>query len=279
MTPRAPQAPRSASVRWRMLAVVALTALSVSGCLKRGAPEITGAIPGPQQATPEIWRKQADIWGPRFDANPGDPSAAMHYARALRALDQKPQAVAVLQQAAIRNPKNLELLASYGKALSEVGRYKEAAEVLGRAHTPERPDWRVLSAQGAVADQTGDHALAQDYYMSALKLAPDEPTVLSNLGLSYALAKRLDDAERTLLDAASKPKADARVRQNLALVLSLRGKFTEAETVLRQDMPAEEAEAVIVDLRAMDAKSKTVAAKKPEKKSSPVGEKDPSAGE
>ena len=96
MTPRAPQAPRSASVRWRMLAVVALTALSVSGCLKRGATEITGAIPGPQQATPEIWRKQADVWGPRFDANPGDPTAAMHYARALRALDQKPQAVAVL---------------------------------------------------------------------------------------------------------------------------------------------------------------------------------------
>jgi hypothetical protein len=148
MTPRAPQAPRSASVRWRMLAVVALTALSVSGCLKRGAPEITGAIPGPQQATPEIWRKQADIWAPRFDANPGDPSAAMHYARALRALDQKPQAVAVLQQAAIRNPKNLELLASYGKALSEVGRYKEAAEVLatGRRGTsggvPFRPSGR-----------------------------------------------------------------------------------------------------------------------------------------
>ena len=114
--------------------------------------------------------------------------------------------------------------------------------------------------------------------MSALKLAPDEPTVLSNLGLSYALVKRLDDAERTLLDAAAKPKADARVRQNLALVLSLRGKFAEAEAALRQDMPAEEAAAVIADLRAMDAKSKVLAAKKPEKKP-PVVEKSPSAGE
>ena len=277
MMPRAPQAPRPVSARWRMLAVVALTAPSVSGCFKRGAPEVTGAIPSPSQATPEIWRKQADIWGPRFEAEPGNSKAAMHYARALRALDQKPQAVAVLQQAAIRNPKDLELLASYGKALSEVGRYKEAAEVLGRAHTPERPDWRVLSAQGAVADQTGDHALAQDYYMSALKLAPNEPTVLSNLGLSYALAKRLDDAERTLLDAAAQPKADPRGRQNLALVLSLRGKFTEAEAALRKDMSAEEAAAVLADLRGMAAKSKAVAVKRPEKKV-PV-EKDQSAGE
>ena len=68
----------------------------------------------------------------------------------------------MLQQAAIRTPNNPELLAAYGKSLADVGRYKEAAEVLGRAHAPERPDWRILSAQGAVADQTGDHASRSD---------------------------------------------------------------------------------------------------------------------
>ena len=83
---------------------------------------------------------------------------------------RKPQALAVLQQAALRHPSHAELLAAYGKTLSDVGRYKEAAEVLNRAHAPERPDWRVLSAQGAVADQMGDHPLAQKYYESALKL-------------------------------------------------------------------------------------------------------------
>jgi Flp pilus assembly protein TadD len=255
MTPPAPQAPRTKAVRWGTLVAVALVALSVTACQKRGHGDITGAIPGPQQGTPEIWRRQADLWAPRFDANPGDPAAAMHYARALRALDQKPQAVAVLQQATIRNPKNPELLAAYGKALSEVGRYAEAAEVLGRAHTPERPDWRVLSAQGAVADQTGNHALAQKYYESALKLAPGEPTVLSNLGLSYALMRRLDEAERTLQEAAERPGADARVRQNLALVLSLRGKFAEAEATLRKDHTEDEASDVVADLRAMAAQS------------------------
>ena len=171
MTPRAPQAPRFRRTAWWKWAAVGLMALSTAGCLRKGAADITGSIPNPQQATPEIWRRQSDIWGPRFEANPADPMAAISYAQALRALDQRPQAVAVLQQAAIRNPNNREVLAAYGKTLADVGRYKEASQVLSRAHTPERPDWRILSAQGAVADQTGDHVLAQQYYESALKLA------------------------------------------------------------------------------------------------------------
>src|SRR5215217_1089994 len=125
-----------------------------------------------------------------------------------RAAPERPahaQAVAVLQQAAIRNPKDLPLLAAYGKALADTGRYKEASEVLARAHLPEKPDWRILSAQGAVADQLGDHSLAQRYYEAALKIAPGEPTVLSNLGLSYAFSKRLADAEKTLRAAAATP--------------------------------------------------------------------------
>ena len=65
-------------------------------------------------------------------------------------------------------------------------------------------------------DQLGRPLEARRYYASALKLAPDEPSVLSNLGLSYALAKDLKHAEETLRSAASRPGADRRVRQNLA---------------------------------------------------------------
>src|SRR5215207_6879086 len=177
----------------RMLAAAALVALAAGGCLKRGPADVTGST-GPVEAG----RRDATAWAARFEANPGDGAAAIGYAAALRQSDQHAQAVAVLQQAAIRNPKDLPLMAAYGKALADTGRYKEASEVLGRAHLPEKPDWRILSAQGAVADQLGDHALAQRYYEAALKIAPGEPTVLSNLGLSYAFSKRLADAEEVL---------------------------------------------------------------------------------
>jgi len=114
------------------------------------------------------------------------------------------------------------VLGAYGKALADAGRLKEASTVLANAHTPERPNWSILSAQGSVADQLGDHKQAQNYYKAAIRMRPDEPSVMSNLGLSYALNKQLPQAEETLRDAANNPKADMRIRQNLALVLALR---------------------------------------------------------
>ena len=116
----------------------------------------------------------------------------------MRATDQRAQAVAVLQQASIRNPHDMAVLGAYGRALADAGQYDQALDVLGRAHTPDNPDWRILNAQGAVLDQMGRHAEAQRHYATALKIVPDEPSVLSNLGLSYALDKELPQAEATL---------------------------------------------------------------------------------
>ncbi|KAA2235002.1 tetratricopeptide repeat protein [Salinarimonas soli] len=239
--------------RWRALAAVGLIALGTSGCLSRRGPEATGSINPAATASPEALQRDAETWSKRFDANPTDPTTAIGYAAVLRAQGQRAQAVAVLQQAAIRQPKSMELMGAYGRALSDVGRFKEAADVLARAHLPERPDWRILSAQGAVADQLGEHARAQSFYEGALRIVPGEPAVLSNLGLSYALSKRLPDAERALREAAAHPQADARVRQNLALVLGLQGKLGEAEELLRRTLPAQEAESSVGALRAMVA--------------------------
>ena len=243
---------------WRGLVLAGFVALAASACHVRATGEVTASLASTKTAgDDQDWRALAETWGNRFEANPADPHAAMNYARALRETDQRAQAAAVLQQAAIRNPKNLDVLAAYGKALAEAGRYKEADEVLGRAHSPERPDWRILSAQGAVADQIGDHALAQRYYDSALKIAPGEPTVLSNLGLSHALSKRLPEAEQALREAHAHPNADPRVRQNLALILGLQGKFQDAEAVLRRDLPAHEVAANLAAIRQMVSQPNT----------------------
>jgi tetratricopeptide (TPR) repeat protein len=108
-------------------------------------------------------------------------------------------------------------------ALADAGHYRQALDVLERAHAPGEPDWRILSVQGAALDQLGRHDEAQRYYGTALRIAPDEPSVLSNLGLSYALSKDLVRAEGALRRAAGQPRVDARVRQNLALVMGLQG--------------------------------------------------------
>ena len=92
--------------------------------------------------------------------------------------------------------------------------------------------------QGTVLDQLGRHDEARRYYASALNIVPGEPSVLSNLGLSYVLSKDLPKAEEVLRQAYGSGRADARVRQNLGLVVGLQGRFAEAESIVRADLPA-----------------------------------------
>ncbi len=134
-----------------------------------------------------------------------------------------------MQVAAVKAPKDQEVLGEYGKALADAGQLGQAKDVLTRAYTPDNPRWDVMSVQGAIADRLGDHAAAMRFYRDALKIAPGEPGILTNMGLSYALAKQLPEAEQALRQAAASPKAMPRTRGDLALVLALEGKYSEAE--------------------------------------------------
>ncbi|MEM7730909.1 MAG: tetratricopeptide repeat protein, partial [Pseudomonadota bacterium] len=181
-------------------------------------------------------REVANAWGERFTKDKTDARAALNYAAALDQLGQQDTAVAVLEQAAMRNPQDRTLLASYGKALNKVGRSDQALQVLSKADSPEAPDWKVLSAKGVSLDQMGSHDQAQALYERALKVAPNEPRILSNYGLSLALTKDLERAE-AMLRRATQLSDDPRVWQNLALVLGLQGRNEEAERIAARRRP------------------------------------------
>ncbi len=188
-------------------AVLVLASLCLAGCHSPGGDDITGSIGQdgvPPTSGAQLQRYTEDL-GQRYEQQPYDVATATAYARALRASGRYDQAVAVTQRLATKYPKDMRVLGAYGKALVEDGRLREAEAVLPEAHTPDQPSWSILSAQGAVADQLGDHDQAQDYYRTALKIAPNQPAVLSNLGLSYALSRQLPEAEQTLQLAAAQP--------------------------------------------------------------------------
>ncbi|MGO9359452.1 MAG: tetratricopeptide repeat protein [Xanthobacteraceae bacterium] len=248
---------RSCLVRLASAAAAATVTIGLGGCQTMTSspdalPDITGSIgtksetssdPNPQHASDDA----AD----RYRANPQDPDAVLAYARNLRRNGQRQQAVAVLEKATLLHPGDKALLGGYGRALADNGDFKKAFDVLGRAHTPDNPDWRILSAQGTALDLLGRHEEARRYYESALRIAPDEPTVLSNLGLSYLLSKDLQKSESTLRKAYDRGNPDPRVRQNLALALGLQGKYAEAETLVKVDLPADKAKANVVYLKKM----------------------------
>jgi Flp pilus assembly protein TadD len=255
-------------------ASVVVLAMAATGCSTTAPPDTTGSIATDTAPRTEAeWRREMSVWGQRYRANQHDAEAAIRYAQALRAIGQRAQAAAVLEQSAIHNPHDAAVLGAYGRALADNGNYAQALEVLNRAHSPDRPDWRILSVQGAVLDQLGRHIDAQRHYASALRLVPDEPSVLSNLGLSYALSKNLPQAEATLRRAAEQRPSDPKIRQNLALVVGLQGRFAEAEKIVRADLSSEEAAQNVAYLRRMLAQQGDL-----KKLTRPGGELGPSTG-
>jgi len=239
----------------RLLASAAMTATlaaGLGGC--QTMSDITGSVTSKAEKGPSPDadpRRSVEVYGDRYRANPKDADAALAYGQALRATGQRAQAVAVLEQATIAHPSNKALLAGFGRALADNGNFQQAFDVLSRAHTPDNPDWRILSVQGTALDQLGRHEEARRYYASALKIVPDEPSVLSNLGLSYVLSKELPKAEEVLRQAYASGRSDARVRQNLGLVIGLQGRFAEAESIVKADLPADEAAANVAYLKEM----------------------------
>ncbi|WP_426439563.1 tetratricopeptide repeat protein [Bradyrhizobium genosp. P] len=230
-------------------ALVAVLAAGLGGC--QTMSDVTGSVASRNDPAPDDPRRSAELYGERYRKNPKDVDAAIAYGQALRTTGQRAQACAVLEQATIANPGNKLLLAAYGRALADNGNSQAAFDVLSRAHTPENPDWRILSVQGTTLDKMGKHEEARRYYASALRIVPDEPSVLSNLGISYMLTKELPKAEETLRRAYATAPADGRIRQNLALVVGLQGRFAEAESIVKADLPAEEAAANVAYLRDM----------------------------
>jgi Flp pilus assembly protein TadD len=238
----------------RLIVASVALAFSLGGCqTTASSPDITGSL-GEQ---PEVSQRPADLrrdlntYRERYRANPKDAAAAIQYGQALRASGERAQAVAVLEQAAIANPGNK---AVYGRALAANGNFQQAFDVLSQAHSPQDPDWRILSAQGAVLDQMGRFEEARQYYTNALTIAPDEPSVLSNLGLSYLLSKDLAKAEEVLRRAHSRDEKEPRVRMNLAVVLALEGHQGEAESIVKADLSPDDATARVAELKRLLSK-------------------------
>src|ERR1043165_9042497 len=232
--------------------LVAAVAMGLGGCTGMSKlSDVTGSIGPRAEAAPTDPARATEVYGERYRANPKDANVALAYGQALRANGQRAQAAAVLEQANIANPGNKPLLAAWGRALADNGNFQQAFDVLSKAHTPDNPDWRILSVQGTVLDQLGRHEEARGYYTSALKIVPGEPSVLSNLGMSYVLTRELPKAEDVLRQAYANPKADSRVRQNLGLIVGLQGRFAEAETIVKGDLPPDEAAANVAYLKDM----------------------------
>lgn len=231
------------------LLLAGVAALALSAC----ATSRTANMPSPDYSgmpRAEALSALAELTA-RYKDDPHDRNIAIHYAAALRANGQTGQAVAVLETAMSDHPRDPAVSVAYAKALTADGRFAQALNVVDNAIRPEAPDWNALSVKGAILDQLGRHAEARELYIQAMVYAPYEASLEANLGLSYAMTNDLAAAEEHLRRAASMPGANTRVRQNLALIVGLSGRFDEARALYAAELPPDQVEANMAYVRAM----------------------------
>lgn len=233
--------PRARSVRGTRLraVLVALTALLAGACSKDGpltspltdTPKdiTTASTPGAPEAARAELKKATEYWGGVYAKDPSDGQAAYNYARNLKAMGQKQQALAVLQSAAPMNPMHRGILGEYGRLALEFDQVTLAEQLLEKADDPANPDWRVISARGTAKAKQGLYGEAIPFYERAMQAAPDQASILSNLGLAYTMDGHPEKGEPLLKRAAALRNADQRVNQNLSLVLGVQGKYEEAK--------------------------------------------------
>jgi Flp pilus assembly protein TadD len=226
------------------------------GLFKKKPPEVQMTAAEAFEATTK--------WNDAYNKDTTNPRNALGYAASLRALGNKKRAFEVLQTAYAANPDNAELAAEIGKVALETGQVSVANKALRTAAEKGVKDWKTLSAQGTLAAKSGDHATAQKYYQAALKQKPDSTSVINNLALSYALDGKAKQAEALLRKAEKDGHSDKRLRQNLALVLGVQGKYNEAKDVAAVDVGETQANRSVAYLKNMLSKPTAVAAAEPE---------------
>ncbi|MGF1549472.1 MAG: SPOR domain-containing protein [Sphingomonadaceae bacterium] len=163
--------------------------------------------------------------------------AAKAYAEASRALDKGKLADALLnaEQAVLQDPDNADYRLLLANIYLQAGRFASAETTFGDvvALDPANSRAALSAAIARIATGRAQSALALLDRLEG-KARP------ADLGLAYALA---GDHRRAIaiLDAeARSPRADGRVRQNLALAHALAGDWQQARIIAAQDVAPDE---------------------------------------
>jgi len=177
---------------------------------------------------------QAAFWSREYELNPGDLESAIKLSAAVRKLGNAQRAIEIAQTSRALYPRDPYLTAEYVAGLIASERAHEAMKPLDDALRTAPGYARLWSLKGAALDQQENYDLARKHYAKAMEITPNDPNVMANVGLSFALSGDPQTAEGWLRRAVSIPGASQSVRQNLALILQLQGKEAEATKYIDQ---------------------------------------------
>ncbi|MEZ5999013.1 MAG: hypothetical protein R3B98_10000 [Hyphomonas sp.] len=174
---------------------------------------------------------KANFWAKEHAKDPENLDVALTFADALRGIGSTDRAIEVLSQVMVVHPREPRLLMTLGRALASHGNAMAAARAFEQVTEIDPQSAEGWAALGTALDRLDSSVAAQNAYAKALEIEPGRATTLANFGLSLALSGDLPGAEAKLRQASTLAPTDIRIRENLALVLGLQGRFDEMKAL------------------------------------------------
>ena len=171
-----------------------------------------------------------------LQADPEGVEAKLGLGQALLAIGAGDEAAAQFRDVLARHGDDAKARRGLAAALIAMGQPTLAEKQVDLALQANANDYHALNLLGVVLDMQGRHAEAQANYRRGLELAPDDPGLHGNYGLSLAITGQPQAAIALLVPVASGRKATPRIRQNLAFAYAMAGDLSNSLQLCRRDM-------------------------------------------
>lgn len=211
-----------------------------------GVPAVaaqTGALPSSQL---ELRRSAAGnaLAGAMSELarQPRDLDALLIAGEAALRLEDPRSALGFFGRADDVSPKNGRVKAGLGRSMLQLDQVVDGLRLMEEAGTLGYSDPDLYADRGLARDLTGNQAGAQRDYQEALRIDPDNETILRRYAISLGISGQLDLAEKTI-----KPLLYASNRaawRDRAFILAMNGKTSEALDITGKVMPKPLAEAI-----------------------------------
>ncbi|MBY6263831.1 tetratricopeptide repeat protein [Azospirillum sp. 412522] len=166
-------------------------------------------------------------------------TARMREADSLARMERNDEAIAILKDLAAERPERTDAITRLGDLYRYAKRYAEAipayTTALERIGTPQERHWPLLYARAMCYEKTKQWPQAEADLQAALKLRPDEPSLLNFLGYSWIdRGENLDKARAMVERAVELRPRDGYIVDSLGWALYTLGDYEAAVVKLER---------------------------------------------
>lgn len=179
-------------------------------------------------------------------------AAQVGVASALRSLERTDEAIDALRALATLQTDNASAYFALAQVLSAEQRFEECAQAFdeGLARLGRTADrhWGIYYRRGVCLERMGEWDRAEENFLMALELRPNEPDVLNYLGYSLIEQRRRLDEARGYLERAVAERPDSGyIVDSLGWLLFRIGEYEAAAEKLEEAVRLDPVEPVILD--------------------------------